>query len=211
MSIVSSELSSILAVALSAGIGTALTCYALLRKIAYNLLDPLIVLTLFLPFASAFLAVLCFTDLVSWDKFVLFALVLLAYLAGARSAGVFFSREAFRRIVLSVLTRIRPRETAVLLVVTVVVTLALAILGLQAGAHGDTRQEFGRLFRPLVLVQNGLFLFCLVLLASRRVSMMKAVSWLIILVALSIPFRERASWSRSSFGSDCAFSWRAGA
>jgi hypothetical protein len=162
--------------------------YLFLRRAIFNLLDPLVIVNIAVPFSAALLAVLCATELVSWDKFTLFTAVLLAYLAGGRIAAAFFGRASFREAVSTALADIREREITAVLVITVGVTLIVAVLGLQAGAEGDSRLAFGRLFRPVILVQNGLFLFSLVLLLARSMPVPRAWLWLVLLVVLSIPF-----------------------
>lgn len=162
--------------------------YLLLRRTIYNILDPLLVVNIAVPFSAALLAVLCFTELVAWDKLTLFAVVLLAYLVGGRVAAAFFGRESFREAIGAALAGIREREVTAVLVITVGVTLIVAVLGLQAGAEGDSRLAFGRLFRPIVLIQNGLFLFSLVLLLARSMPGPRAWLWVTLLTVLSIPF-----------------------
>lgn len=167
---------------------TGLVCYLFLRRTLYNVFDPLTVVNIAIPFSAALLAVLCFSELVSWDKFVLFALTLLAYLAGARIAGAFFGRETFRTEIVSTLREFRVGEIYVILAAAAGITLILAVLGVEAGASGDARQQFGRIFRPIVLIQNGLALFSMVLLLSPRVPLLRALVCLTPLMVLSIPF-----------------------
>jgi hypothetical protein len=167
---------------------TALCCYIFLRRTVYNLLDPLVVVNIAIPFSAALLAVLCSTQLVTWDKFTMFCAVLLAYLAGGRAVAAFFGRESFRQTIAAALADIRQSEATAVLVITVAVTLVVAALGVQEGAEGDARLAFGRLFRPIILIQNGLFLFSLVLLLARSIPPARAWLWLVLLVVLSIPF-----------------------
>lgn len=167
---------------------TALCCYLFLRRTLYNLLDPLSIVNVAIPFSAALLAVLCSTELVSWDKFILFCAVLLAYLAGGRIVAAFFGKETFRQTISATLADIGQREVTAVLVITVAVTFVLAALGLQAGAEGDARLAFGRLFRPIILIQNGLFFFSLVLLLARGMPTARAWLWLVLLVVMSIPF-----------------------
>lgn len=180
------------AVAALAWLISALLCYGFLRKAALNFLDPLILAALSIPFSAALLAVLCFTGLVPWDKLILFAVVLCTYLLGARLVSAFFSRESFRKAVGGVFLNIRQNEATTFLIITTLTTLVLAVLGVQANAQGDARQEFGRLFRPLVVFQNGAFLFSLVLLLSPKLPASKATAWAFVLVALSIPFSGKS-------------------
>jgi hypothetical protein len=164
-------------------------CYYLfLRRTIYNLLDPLLVVNIAVPFSAALLAVLCATELVPWDKLTLFSTVLLAYLVGGRIAAAFFGRESFREAIGTALAGIREREATAVLFITVGVTLIVAALGVQEGAEGDARLAFGRLFRPIILIQNGLFLFSLVLLLARSIPPARAWLWLVLLVVLSVPF-----------------------
>jgi hypothetical protein len=164
-------------------------CYYLfLRRTIFNLLDPLLVVNIGVPFSAALLAVLCATELVPWDKLTLFAMVLLAYLVGGRVAAAFFGRESFREAIGTALAGIREREATAVLVITVGVTLIVGVLGLQAGAEGDSRLAFGRLFRPIILIQNGLFLFSLVLLLARSMPSPRAWLWVVLLTVLSVPF-----------------------
>jgi hypothetical protein len=164
-------------------------CYYLfLRRTIFNLLDPLLVVNVAVPFSAALLAVLCATQLVPWDKLTLFAAVLLAYLVGGRVAAAFFGRESFREAIGNALAGIREREATAVLVITVGVTLIVAALGVQAGAEGDARLAFGRLFRPIILIQNGLFLFSMVLLLARSIPSPRAWLWVTLLTVLSIPF-----------------------
>ena len=167
-------------------------CWLALRRAVYNIFDPLIVVTFFIPCAGGFLAFLCDNDLVTWDKFGLFCLVLFAYLWGARMSAAFFGLTTFRETVHRTLARITHGELVTILLLTVGCTLVLAVLGIQAGAQGDARQDFARLMRPLVLFQSGLFSFSLVLLLSSKVSNAARSMWLFALVILSIPFSGKS-------------------
>jgi hypothetical protein len=178
--------------AIIAGILAALICYAFLRRATYNLFDPLIVTNISIPLSAALLAALCSTELVTWDKLWLFAAVLLAYLLGARVVSAFFGRETLRQAIIDTLSAIRRNEINVILTVTVSLTLALAVLGLQAGAQGDARQEFGRIFRPALLFQNGLLLSSLILLLSPKLPRITVAAWLTALIVLSVPFSGKA-------------------
>jgi hypothetical protein len=177
-----------IAIGVGTWIAAALCYYLFLRRALFNLLDPLLLVNIAVPFSAALLAVLCATELVSWDKFTLFAAVLLAYLVGGRIAAAFFGRGSFRDAVSAVLGDIREREVTAVLIITVGVTLVVAVLGLQAGAEGDSRLAFGRVFRPIILIQSGLFLFSLVLLLTRNVPAPRAWLWIALLIVLSIPF-----------------------
>src|ERR1700752_318103 len=94
---------------------TALAWYVFLRRISFNLFDPLIIIGIFIPFSASLLAVLCQTELVPWDKFFLFAVVLLAYLAGGFIATYNFKLEAFRARIIVTLASIRGREAKAIL------------------------------------------------------------------------------------------------
>jgi hypothetical protein len=178
--------------AIVAGLATALVCQLLIRRLVYNLFDPLLVVNISLPFSAALLAFLCDAELIAWDRFWYFAAILLAYLFGGRVIGAFFGRDDFREAVDEALADMRPNEINVILTLTVGLTLVLAVLGLQAGAGGDARQDFARVFRPMLLFQNGLLLFALVLLLSSQVSRMALLGWLTALVVLSIPFSGKS-------------------
>ncbi len=167
---------------------TALVLYGFLRRVAFNLFDPLLVVGIFLPFSASLLAVLCQAEAIEWDKFSLFSMVLLAYLAGGYIATIGFRQDAFRSLIVSTLTSIPRKQARALLIATLLLTLLLALLGLLSGASGDARQGFGRAFRPLLVLQNGLFLFSLLLLLSRRLSFWLALTWLVPLLVLSVPF-----------------------
>ena len=183
---------SVVAVGLAAAICVAVVFYVFLKKVIYNVFDPLIVVGSFIPLSAALLAVLCYTDVVGWDKGLLFAIVLIGYLAGGRTVSAFLGRESFRQSISKVLMGLRSSEVNSVLVVAACVTLILSALALQAGAAGDARQEFARLFRPLVVIQNGLFLFSLVLLASPRLSASKSAAWVLVFVVLSVPYSGKA-------------------
>lgn len=170
----------------------AWVCYLFLRRTVYNLLDPLLIVNVAIPFSAALLAVLCVADLVSRDTLTLFIIVLLCYLVGARIAAAFFGRGSFREIIHRSIEDVSGSQVTAVLVVTVVVTLGVAILGLEAGAEGDARLAFGRLFRPVLLVQNGLFLVSLLLLLGPRVPTDRAWLWLFLLIILSIPFSGKS-------------------
>jgi len=170
----------------------ALVCYAFLRKATYNVLDPLFVTHAFVPFAGAQLSVLCATGLIAWVYFHLFCLTLAAYLVGGRLASAFFERDVFRRLIVESVDRMRRSEVNAILFITVALTFVLAILAVQYGAQGDARQGFARLFRPLVVLQGGLFLFSLVLLLSRRLSTAMVVAWITMLVVPSIAFSGKS-------------------
>jgi hypothetical protein len=171
---------------------TAGISYGMLRKTTWNLFDPVIVTGIAMPFSAALLCSLCAFGLISWDKFILFAVVLLGYLAGARTVGTFFGRETFRELLLRVTGSFRLTEIYAVLVATLALTLVLAALGLVLGAQGDARQAFGRLLRPLIILQNGLFMFSLVMLLARGLPTTRVVLWLVALVVLSMPFSGKA-------------------
>jgi hypothetical protein len=181
-------MNTVITVGMTTWILTALVLYVFLRRVAFNLFDPLLVLAIFLPFSASLLAVLCQTELISWDKFWLFSLVLLGYLGGGYLASRNFRLEAFRAQIIATLASIRGSEAKAILLATLAITMVLALLGLESGASGDARQSFGRVFRPLLVLQNGLFLFSLMLLLSRRLSLLRALTWLVPLMVLSIPF-----------------------
>ena len=185
-------MTSLVTVAIAAWLGTGLACYAFLRRISYNILDPLIVISIFLPFSASLLVVLCATNLVPWSKFVLFVSVLLAYLVGARISAWNFPRSSFRKHIRFATEDFTRSEITALLVSAVAMTLVLAILGLIVGAAGDARQQFGKTFRPLMLIQNGLFLISLILLLSPKLSTSRAVKRILALSILSIPFSGKS-------------------
>jgi len=179
--------------AIAAWVGAALLCYLLLRKATYNILDPLLITHFFIPFIAAELVVLCLAGSVPWDKFPLFWVSLLAYLVGARLASGFFGRETLRQSMIDTLARIRRSEVFAVLLMTVCTTLVLAALAIQyGGAEGDARQGFARVFRPLVVLQNGLFLLSLVLLLSRRLTGPQVAIWMVLLVGPSIAFSGKS-------------------
>ncbi len=171
---------------------TTLICYAFLRRASYNILDPLIVQATFLPFSAALLFVLCATDLVTWDKFLLFGACMTAYLLGARVVTSRFRRGAFRQRIISVVSGFTRDEQNALLLFAALLTAALALLALLLGAEGNARQHFQKVFRPVFLFQHGLFLICLVLLLSQKLSTSRAACWVVALAALSIPFSGKS-------------------
>lgn len=171
---------------------TSLIYYATLRRAIYNLADPMMAATLAVSFSAALLAVLCATTLVPPEKLLWFSLVLCGYLAGARVAIAFFGRERFRLALLKAVSAIGKHELYALLIVTIVVTIVTAMFAIQAGGQGDARQSFGRAFRPLLTVQNGLYLLSSVALLSPRLSFKAALSWLMFLLVLSIAFSGKA-------------------
>ena len=178
--------------AIAAAIVAALLVYGFLRKAVYNILDPLIVLHFFIPFIAAQLVVLCTAGLVPWDKFSLFWLTLIAYLAGARLAAAFFGPNTFRELIVSTLALVRRREVHAILLLTVGATLVLAALAVSYGAQGDMRQGFARIFRPLVVFQSGLFLVSLILLLSPKLSVSSVVTWMALLIVPSVAFSGKS-------------------
>lgn len=175
-----------------AAILTGLLYYAFLRRATYSFLDPLLLVGVFVPLSGMFLAVLCDTTIVKWDKFILFMIVLLGYLFGARIATTFFRREAFRQALNDAVAQFRRGEILTVLAVTALVTVALCILGASHGAAGDARQSFARHFRPLVVLQAGMLLFSVVLLLSRHFTKAQVATYLVALVALSVPFSGKS-------------------
>jgi hypothetical protein len=178
--------------AIAAWVASALLCYVFLRRVSYNLLDPLIVTHFFIPFIAALLTVLCGTDLVPWDQFPLFWVTLLAYLTGARVAGAFFGRETFRLLIADTLASLRRSELYAVLFITVTLTLVLGVLAVHYGAQGDERQGFAKLFRPLVVFQNGLFLLALIALLSPKLSLSSVVAWMLLLIVPSVAFSGKS-------------------
>lgn len=175
-------------IAIAAWIATAGACYLLLRPVSYNMFDPVIVLCIFIAFSASLLAMLCATALIPWDKFLLFSSVLLGYLAGARTVGAWFSRERFHRELISTTSDFTRAQIKALLLTALTVTGLVATLGLMLGAEGDARQHFSKIFRPLILIQTGLFMMALVLLLSRKISTARAATWVLTLAILSVPF-----------------------
>lgn len=179
-------------IAVAALLGTAAACYLFLRRVTYSVLDPVLVLSVFIAFGAPLFSILCATDLVPWSKFTLFVAVLLAYLAGARTAGRKFNRIEFRKKLLDSVSDFSRSEIKAILVFAICFTLLLAALGVLFGAAGDTRQQFGRTFRPLILLHQGFFLLTLVLLLSRRFSFSRALAWVVMTALLAIPFSGKS-------------------
>ena len=179
-------------IALAALTGTGIACYLFLRRAAYSVLDPVLLLSAFIAFGAPLLSVLCAAGTVPWSKFALFAAVLLAYLAGARTAVRKFQRIEFRKSLVEATADFSRSEIQAILVLTISFTLLLATLGILFGAAGDARQQFGRTFRPLLLLHQGLFLFSLVLLLSRKFSWSRAMTWAIVMALLAIPFSGKS-------------------
>jgi len=177
---------------LLAGLASALVFYAFLRRASYSLLDPLLLVGVFVPLSAAFLAVLCATRIVPWDKFLLFTIVLFGYLVGARISTTFFRLERFRQALNDAVASFRRGEILTILVVTVLLTVPLAVLGLTHGASGDARQEFAREFRPLIVLQSGLLLFSVTLLLSRRFNTAQVATFMVTIIALSVPFSGKS-------------------
>lgn len=170
----------------------ALACYAFLKKASYNILDPLIVQAIFLPFSASLLFVLCATHLIPWGKFLLFSACMLGYLLGARVVTSRFRRGVFRERLNAVVSGFTRAELNALLLFAVLLTALLALIALATGGEGNARQQFQKVFRPVFLLQHGLFLVCLVLLLSRKLSTSRAACWAAILAALSIPFSGKS-------------------
>jgi hypothetical protein len=180
-----------MATGIAAGLLTALVYYAFVRRATYNLLDPLLLVGIFIGFSATFLAVLCDTGVVPWDKFGLFSVVLLGYLLGGWLATSVFKLETFRKVLNDAVAQFRRSEIIAMLALVGLLTLLLAILAGQSAA-GDARQEFDKQFRPLVTLQSGVFLFTLVFLVTRRLSFAQVVTALGVLVVLSVPFSGKS-------------------
>lgn len=185
-------MTNLVLIAVAALLGTAAACYLFLRRGTYSVLDPVLVLSVFIAFSAPLFSVLCATDLVPWSKFTLFVVVLLSYLAGARTAGRKFNRSEFRNKLLDAAADFTRAEIKAILVFAIGFTLLLASLGVLFGAAGDTRQQFGRAFRPLVLLHQGFFLLALVLLLSRKFSFSRALVWVVTTALLAIPFSGKS-------------------
>jgi hypothetical protein len=185
-------LGSSIGVGIMAWTGVCVAGYFLIRRSLYNILDPVAVSGIFVPFAAALLAVLCNIGAVPWSKFELFCLVLLAYGLGGRLVVAFMTHSELRAELSRSLAAISRNEVDVLYLITLVVTMALGFLGLAAGAAGDARQGFDRIFRPLVVAQSGLSLFSLLLLLSPYLSRGGAMVRLTVLLAFSIPFSGKS-------------------
>jgi hypothetical protein len=179
-------------IAVAAWIISAAVCYLFMRRVIFNFGDPLLFVNISIPFSAALLSFLCASNLVSWDKFVLFSLVLLSFLAGGRIAAAFFGREGFRRAMIKSVSRLSRTEIYMILSLTTVITIVLAFLAVQAGAQGDARQDFTRAFRPLVTLHSGLWLFSLIALLSPKLSNTKVLIWFVLLVVPSIAFSGKA-------------------
>lgn len=179
-------------IAVAALLGTATVCYLFLKRVTYSLLDPVLVLSVFIAFSAPLFAILCATDLVSWSKFALFVAVLLAYLAGVRTAGRKFDRTDFRKRLVAATADFTRSEIQAILVATISFTILLAGLGMLFGAAGDARQQFGRTFRPLILIHQGLFLLSLILLLSQKFSFSRAMVWVTAIALLAIPFSGKS-------------------
>lgn len=185
-------MATLVLIGLAAFLGSAAACYLLLRPITYSVLDPVLVLSAFMACSAPLLAVLCATDLVPWGKFTLFAVVLLAYLAGARTAGAKFRKLEFRKRLADSTADLTRSEVKAILILTIFLTVTLAVLGVAFGAAGDARQQFGRDFRPLILIHQGFFLLSLVLLLSRKFAFSRALIWVIATALIAIPFSGKS-------------------
>ena len=164
--------------------------YVFIRRVTYNVFDPIVITNIFVPFAAAFLTVLCSTGLAPWSKLLLFWVVLVAYLAGMRVVGAFFNAEILRQRLAQTLAAFGPSEVTVILFCGVALTLFLAILGWQAGAQGDAAQEFRQIHRPLVVLHSGLTLFGVILLLRSK-SASRALPWLLALIVPTFTFSSK--------------------
>jgi hypothetical protein len=178
--------------AMAMGLLAALAWYAFLRRATYNLLDPLILVGVFVAMSATFLTALCDDGAVTWDKLGLFWAVLLGYLAGMWLASNALRLQTLRDAINGAVAQFTRREIIAILALACLTTLVLGVLGVGLGAEGDARQDFQRTFRPLVVLQSGLFLFALVLLLSRRLSVLQVVTSLVALVVFSIPFSGKS-------------------
>lgn len=185
-------MSTSILVGIVAWLAAALLLYVFLRNATLNLLDPVVIASISVPFSAALLAVLVAADLISPTKLFLFATVLVAYLAGASVVGMAFVRDRFRQNLVETISNVGNRRIAGVVVITLCITAALAFLAVSAGALGDSRQGFSRSFRPLALIQNGFFLVSILLLASPTLPTSRAFVWLCALMLLSIPFSGKS-------------------
>lgn len=170
----------------------AAVCYVFLRRTIFNFGDPLLFVDVAIPFSAALLTFLCTSNLVTWDKLALFAIVVVSFLAGGRIATAFFGRETFRSAIERSVARLSRTEIYTILIVTTAITVVLAIFAIQAGAQGDARQDFNRAFRPVVTLHSGLWLFSLMALLSAKLKKTEVTIWFILLVVPSIAFSGKS-------------------
>ena len=166
--------------------------YALMRKPAYGLLDPFVLNFLFVPFSAALLATLYVTHLVAARVLLVFGVGLGGYLLGVRAISAFFDRGSFRRAINVAASSFTRAELRGIFVAALCLTALLAVLGVLSGAAGNARQEFEKVFRPLVLIQGGLFLVTSIVLLSNSFSTSRMASWVVVLTLLTLPFSGKS-------------------
>lgn len=130
--------------------------------------------------------------MVPWLDFWSFASILLAYLIGARLVGIYFTKSSFRESLISITGDFSRAEITAFVIFTLGLTAAVSTLGILFGASGDTRQYFGKEFRPLVLLHTGFFFISLLLLTSKNIRPIRALIWLVALMALAVPFSGKS-------------------
>jgi len=171
---------------------SAFICFVFLHRTVFNFGDPVLFVNIAIPFSAALLTFLCVSNLVTWDKLGLFAIVGVSFLIGGRIATAFFGRETFRSAIERSVGRLSRQEIYAILIVTTCITMVLAAFAVQAGAQGDGRQDFNRAFRPVVTLHGGLWLFSLLALLSKKLKKTEVIVWFVLLVVPSIAFSGKS-------------------
>lgn len=163
-----------------------------LRRACFNILDPLMVLGVAVPFSALMLFSLVDQDRMSIVNVIPFFVVFFGYYISILLFSRFLSLRLFRGAFVGVLARFSVREVKSVVVLAVIVTMVLGIFAVLYGGYGDNRQYFSKLMRPLVIVQNGLFLLSLILLLRRGLEKSFVLFAMLLLLVFSIPFSGKS-------------------
>lgn len=162
------------------------------RRLAYGLLDPIVVGSIGLPLSGALVASLAVAGLIPFDVICVFSISALGFVIGSFAlARAGQATELVNQLQEAVGSQ-STRHCLIVVLTAVSITVLLGAFAIKAGAGGDARQEFNRLFRPLVLVQSGLFYLSLVVLLHRGFSRPMHALMLLLLTVPTLPFSGKS-------------------
>lgn len=155
-------------------------------RFAYGVMDPIVWGNIGICFSAALLGALRQTGLIDTKVPVIFFLVLSAYVAGSLCAGgkLKVRSAEVRSGICRVVDSGRKYDLQTIVTLAILLSGVLGGLGLIWGAGGDSRAEFARMLRPLVIVQGGCFYLALLCLLSQRFS---SAERYVLLAVLMVP------------------------
>lgn len=156
------------------------------RRFAYGVMDPIVWGSVGICFSAALLGALCEAGLIETVVPAIFFLALSAYVAGSLCVGrrLDVRGTEIRSGICSVVDRGNKYDLQTTVALAILLSGLLGGLGLIWGAGGDSRAEFARVLRPLVVVQAGCFYLALLCLLSKKFA---SIERYVLLAMLMLP------------------------